>query len=394
MKEYKMSWKDIVTPRDSKHKLNEDGRKMSPLKNYKTFSLFWTMFYMNWECTRSCTDCFAAKDKQAKILETANDNNLFKTRRMSDENFEQMMKFLVDAYYAHNFAYSVYVFMGGEPLLEYDRIIKITENSKKHNLKGIYTHLQTNLDLIDEIDLTKLPFPTLVSFNATDLPFEEIDRRCKILSKYPSTIVNIDLNMTCYESNLERVPKLAEYAVKNGYNPIIYRNQFMGNDENYVERFKEALHKYCDVLERLKNEGYRINTKKQMVDFLLPHAGEDTVHICGRNMMTIFPDGSLGSCVRALEHRIDNNIYGDAKKAIEQIREYDYLISFKSDHTHEECKTCDARFTCHGGCNYDKFVTYGEISNKHKSPWCKAYKEIVPRLEKLSEGYTPNCIEW
>ena len=387
------TYDEIVRDRDATYIYNEDGRLMSPAKKYRNFPLFWVNFFMNWDCTRKCPDCWATTEMRNKIGLKCNNPDMFKVNRMDDKTFNRMLTFLSDLYHTHNWGYSAYVFLGGEPLIEYDRIVKLAEYNKKNNMKNIWIALQSNFDLIDDIDFTKLNTPTLVDFNVNTLPIEEIDRRCRILKEF-NFIYDIELHMTCFEENFDRIPAITEYAIKNGFRTVVYRNQFKGNDQKYKEYYKKVLHNYFDVIERLKKECYFINVRKNLFDsYFATPTNIGLFHICGRRHLNIYPDGELGGgCVRAIETRIGYNIESQLKDVLEGIKMYDFLHALKSDNTHHECKTCPVRFTCHGGCPYDKMLTYGKNTSENKNPWCEVYKEIFPRLLKLLEGKNDMCI--
>ena len=49
----------------------------------------------------------------------------------------------------------------------------------------------------------------------------------------------------------------------------------------------------------------------------------------------------------------------------------------------DECRQCESRTTCQGGCPYDKLVTTGTTSGK--SVACDILKEIIPRLRRLDQ---------
>jgi uncharacterized protein len=70
----------------------------------------------------------------------------------------------------------------------------------------------------------------------------------------------------------------------------------------------------------------------------------------------------------------------------------DPMSVFQSDSFHydleklgmpEECRVCESRTTCQGGCPNDKLVLRGSSSGK--SVMCEVHKEIIPRLRRLEE---------
>ena len=49
----------------------------------------------------------------------------------------------------------------------------------------------------------------------------------------------------------------------------------------------------------------------------------------------------------------------------------------------DECKECESRTACQGGCPFDKLLLTGTTSGK--SVVCEIHKEIIPRLRYLEE---------
>ena len=73
--------------------------------------------------------------------------------------------------------------------------------------------------------------------------------------------------------------------------------------------------------------------------------------------------------------------------SIYTIKDYDQLkfvhrFSYKQA---EECKSCDYRIYCQGGCPRTKYNVYGNYMGV--SPMCPAYKELFPIWLKLAEKY-------
>ena len=49
----------------------------------------------------------------------------------------------------------------------------------------------------------------------------------------------------------------------------------------------------------------------------------------------------------------------------------------------EECRVCESRAVCQGGCPNDKLVLTGSAAGK--SVMCEIHREIIPRLRQLEE---------
>jgi len=340
----------------------EDGRKTG-CKGFETYPLFWINMFLNYTCTRSCTNCFAGGGK----------NNFV----MPDDVYNRLLNWLVEVYNLHGFKYSCFVYLGGEPLLEFDKIVGIMEHMEKNNVQGVYHHISSNFDLIDKIDLNRLVYPSLMSFNITDLSFDEVSKRSKYFGKMKN-VVQQEVKLTAYESNLPRLKELAEFGISNGFRVRIYRDQTQHSNEEYKTKFIKALHEYLDVFEKYIEKGYHTNVKYVILDALIPNVPNRT---CGRANLNVYPDGSVGPCIRALDD-IKGTLWtpNPLKLALDE----KYIYSSNSKYCHDDCRECKVKHTCKGGCPYDKSLAYGEIKEGMKSPWCRVYKEIVPRIDKIA----------
>ncbi|MHC4945579.1 MAG: SPASM domain-containing protein, partial [Planctomycetota bacterium] len=167
---------------------------------------------------------------------------------------------------------------------------------------------------------------------------------------------------------------------ENGYRLRFYRNLYRGLDEDYKNRLLKRYHEICDLLENYVGRGYDIHTTF-MIDTLIPlWDHESTPYHCGQRVATVFPDGSIGPCIR--NHSLKTGTIFDADP-LSKIQCSSYHYDFKKTDLPDECRECESKTACQGGCPNDKLVLTGTTSGK--SVMCEIHKEIIPRLRHLEE---------
>ncbi len=102
---------------------------------------------------------------------------------------------------------------------------------------------------------------------------------------------------------------------------------------------------------------------------------------CAKGIISLYADGLIGFCGR--DSNTLSYAYGSLKThnlsqlyfsdTAELMRQRD---SYLRNH---DCKDCSEWNFCHGGCTYNAMNSFGNIN--HKSPSCKARKEIIQYLK-------------
>ena len=60
-----------------------------------------------------------------------------------------------------------------------------------------------------------------------------------------------------------------------------------------------------------------------------------------------------------------------------------FHYDLEKDGLPEECRACEVRTSCQGGCPNDKLVLTGSTAGK--SVMCEIHKEIIPRMRHLEK---------
>jgi radical SAM protein with 4Fe4S-binding SPASM domain len=352
--------------------------KSSPLKDRKMgskgweyFPLFWICLYLSYKCTRKCSYCYSHMLKGDSA-------------EMTDDNFNRVVELIPQVYHETYVRSMLVVFLGGEPLLRTDRIKRILD-SIRTKTPGMGTSIFTNGDLVDAVDWNDLAGITIWNMNVTDTPLAELERRMSVVAQNArpqnqSVVITLD-DFNMHENRAE---ELVSFAIENDYRPRIYRSLYRSQDKEYRKNLLAKYHSILDVCEKKQSQGYNLHIQF-MIDQLMPFKWENvsenfTPYICGRRLLAIRADGTIGSCIRAHAQTV-GNIYSD--NITDLIRDSRFRVTHKRPDAPEECKLCEVRDICNGGCPNDRLVAYGNF--KGKNPWCSIIKEIIPRLMALQE---------
>ncbi|MDD3845590.1 MAG: SPASM domain-containing protein [Syntrophorhabdaceae bacterium] len=348
-------------------------KKMYSLENgriqggdgWEKFPFFWFLLFLSYRCTRTCEYCYA-------FNQVGYDN----TFEMDDRTFSRLLEWIPEVWKVNNIKVNVVVFLGGEPLLKTGRIKKVMD-AVYANTDGMQGNVCTNADLVDAVNWDDLADIQWISTNITDIPIEELSRRMKIIGER-SNVINQTILATLDEYNLERVLDITRFGIENGYRLRYYRNLYRGMDPRYRKRLLQRYHELCDMLEEYVVRGYDVHTTF-LLDFLIPAWKlESSPYPCGKRIATVFPDGSIGPCIR--NHSFTSGTIYDPNP-LAKLQVYDFHYDIRRPDLPDECKACESRTACHAGCPNDKRMfadcTLG------KSVLCDVHREIIPRLRYL-----------
>jgi uncharacterized protein len=95
---------------------------------------------------------------------------------------------------------------------------------------------------------------------------------------------------------------------------------------------------------------------------------------------TVFPDGSIGPCIR--NHVVKSGTIFD-RDPMSRIQCESFHYDLEKEGLPEECRACEVRTSCQGGCPNDKLVLTGSTAGK--SVMCEIHKEIIPRMRHLEK---------
>lgn len=344
----------------------KDGRLQGE-GGWAKLALFWFILFLSYKCTRRCPYCYA--------FNQVGDTNKME---MDDKTFSRLVEWIPEVWKANNVKVNAIIFLGGEPLLRTDRIKKVMDSVYK-NTDGMQGNIYTNADLIDTVNWDDLEDIQWIVTNITTISIEELARRMKIIGER-SNVIGQTITATLDDYNLERVPDITRFGIENGYRLRYYRNLYRGMDAEYKQRLLKKYHQVCDLLEDYTVKGYDVHTTF-LFDTLIPLWNrESSPYLCGKRIATVYPDGTIGPCLR--NHTFKTGTIFDADP-LSKIQCETFHYEVERAELPDECRTCESRTACQGGCPYDKLLLTGTTSGK--SVVCDIHKEIIPRLRYLDK---------
>ncbi|KAF1083804.1 pyrroloquinoline quinone biosynthesis protein PqqE [Sporotomaculum syntrophicum] len=334
---------------------------------WEKFPLFWFTLFLSFRCTRRCTYCYT--------FEQVSDGS---TLEMNDNTFARLLEWIPEVWKVNNVKVNVIGFLGGEPLLNTKRIKKVMDSIYK-NTDGMQGYIYTNGDLVDSVNWDDLEDIQWITTSISNTSIEETARRMKIIGER-SNVIGQTVEATMDDFNLERLLDITRFGLENGYRLRYQKDCYRGLDAEYHARLLKRYHELLDLLESYIIKGYDVHTTF-LLDTLIPlWAHEASPYPCGKRNAVIFPDGSVGACIRNHSTKF-GTIFDKDPLSIIQCEKFHYDISMPD--IPDECRACEFRTTCQGGCPHDKLLMTG--SRAGKSINCDIHKEIIPRLRYLDE---------
>lgn len=344
----------------------EDGR-LKGEGTWAKFPLFWFLLFLSYKCTRRCSYCYA-------FNQVGDDNEM----EMDENTFSRLLEWIPEVWKANNVKVNSVGFLGGEPLMRTDRIKKVMDSIYK-NTDGMQGHLSTNGDLVDSVNWDDLKDIQWITVNITDVSIEELSRRMKIISDR-SNVIGQTIVATLDDYNLERLLDISRFGIENGYRLRYQKDLYRGLDTEYMQRLKKKYHELCDMLEKYVIKGYDVRTTF-LLDGLVPLWDDIySVNNCGKRLAAVFPDGSIGPCIR--DHSFKTGTVFDPDP-LSKLQCDKFHYDFAKPDIPSECGECQSKTTCQGGCPHDKMVLTGTRAGK--SIACEIHQEIIPRLRNLEK---------
>jgi len=335
---------------------------------WEKLPMFWFILFLSYKCTRRCKYCYS--------FNQVGDDNI---AEMDERTFSRLLEWIPEVWRVNNVKVNAVGFLGGEPLLRTDRIRKMM-NSVYNNTEGMQGFLYTNGDLIDSVNWDDLEDIQWISTNITDVPINELSRRMAIVRER-SNVIGQTIVATLDDFNLSRIIDISHFGIENGYRMRYYGNFYQGLEVEYTQKLLRKYHELCDLFESYILKGYDVHTVF-LFDILVPlwDDPESSPYPCGERIATVYPDGTIGPCIR--NHSLKTGTIFDADP-LSKIQCAEFHQNLSIPRLPIECRTCDSRSTCQGGCPNEKLVLRG--STEGKAVLCELHKEIIPRLRNLDQ---------
>ena len=326
------------------------------------------------QCNLRCDYCFVKKKR----------NNSFSTKTA-----KQALNFLL--LYSGNKKDLDYTFLGGEPILEFEKILQILDYADQVSLetnKIIHFDATTNGVLLSE-DILQRGNGRIKYLLSIDGDEETHDKHRKMIngrSSFNTVISKIELlkkyqpwigtRMTICPDTVAKLTKNINYLYNQGVNQFLLGMCYGPRwDEKSLKIFEEEITKTLEYYIKRVNsqDNFRITTfeKEENKDNCL-----NGVWGCraGRSSVTVLQNGDIYPCSKfvGLESFSCNEFcLGNIYEGITNLTAREKLFNMQSN-DFEICSTCDEINSCVGGCPAENY-------NQNRSIYipCKDQCEIT-----------------
>lgn len=342
-----------------------DNARLQGAGGWEKFPLFWFVLFLSYTCTRRCSYCYAFN----QVGDTG-------PVEMDETAFSRLIEWIPEVWRANGVKVNLVNFLGGDPLMRTDRIRRVMDAVRK-NTNGVQGLVNTNGDLVDSVNWDDLEEIQWMTINVTDSSIAELARRMSVIGKR-SNVINQTIAVTLDHENLGRIHDISRFGIENGYRLRYNKNLFNGQDAGYGKRLLKTYHDLCDLFEQYAGRGYDIHTTF-LLDTLIPSWDMDaSPYPCGKRLAVVFPDGTIGPCIR--DHGFKTGTLFDPDP-LSRISCGTFRYDLGEPGIPDDCRKCESRTTCQGGCPHDKLLLTG--ARQGRSITCDIHREIIPRLRAL-----------
>lgn len=330
------------------------------------------------KCNLDCTYCYFPHEPLTMSIEVG--------KASIDTLFRMAKK------YNSSFVHIKYV--GGEPLLEFDKLVTLAMYAKDLSKRtGIELNalVITNGTLLDaaKLEIIKsLNLELVISLDGLG-SFNKARRKVERKSSTTEVVKGINLaleheisphiSIVVGTSNIKGLPIFVKWLLekKLKFNFTLVRKNDCSVE---VVAFEEEviIKGLLETFEVIKNnlpEYSLVGSISDKMNVLFAH---NKTCGAGHNYLVFNTYGEISKCQMQMDKTVSSY---KSENPIQDIQEdKKFVRSFDVDDI-EECKTCEIRYFCTGGCPMETYNKTGHYNVK--SPNCNIYKTIYPELLKL-----------
>jgi uncharacterized protein len=189
------------------------------------------------------------------------------------------------------------------------------------------------------------------------------------------------ISITVTDRNVDGLPEVVSYVLERGlpFNLNFFRdNECAASfDDLHMQddRLIAAMFRVFDVIEANLPDHSLLSSLVDRAQFDQPH---DKTCGVGESYLVIDHHGHIAKCHMEIEKPI-TDVYAEDPLAV--IRADQIGIQNVSVEEKEGCRDCEWKYWCTGGCPLLTYRATGRFDVK--SPYCRVYKAIYPRLLRL-----------
>ncbi len=330
-------------------------------------------FHITDKCNLRCSYCYLPHEPLSISLQTAT--------HCMDRLFASAIKYQstrVGVKYA-----------GGEPLIEWDRLLEISKYAKK--LSQIYSidlHelIITNATLLDKQKLhtiKELKLNLTISYDgygANSRPY--VNGKSSSNDVLESIKLALDcgvkpnISIVVNNYNIDGLESFIEFIQKESLNFKINLSRTNIHSKDGVLQEDKIIAGMKKIFKAIED-----NPNSIPVDDIFDEMSLEARHkTCGagENYLVFNVDGSISKCQMQMDKPVAT--YHDKDPIAKIQADTQFVRSFDVDSIHE-CQECYIRYYCKGGCPLETFNRIGHY--QVKSPHCNIYKNIFGDLMRL-----------
>jgi uncharacterized protein len=189
------------------------------------------------------------------------------------------------------------------------------------------------------------------------------------------------ISITITDRNVDGLPEVVGYVLERGlpFNLNFFRDNEcaapFGDLQMQDDRLIDAMFHVFDVIEANLPDHSLLGSLIDRSQFNQPH---DKTCGVGESYLVIDHQGHIAKCHMEIEKPI-TDVYANDPLAL--IRADQIGIQNVSVEEKEGCRDCEWKYWCAGGCPLLTYRATGRFDVK--SPYCRVYKAIYPRLLRL-----------
>ncbi len=332
-------------------------------------------------CNLSCPYCYLPNNKSD----------------MSKETAQKAIESIFRSAILHNYKQVKLKYSGGEPLLRFPFITELHQHAQtlaeKHNIEldavilsngtlltpEIISKIRSsNLRLMISLDGIKEHHDCLRHFPDGTGSFKKVSKAIDLsLSK------NLipDISVTVSSRNIKGLPQLIKWVLKRDlpFSLNFYRESDLSKNHKDLqleqEKIISGMLAAYKVIESDLPKQSLLASLADRANLAIPHLRPCSV---GHSYMVFDSNGKISKCQMQMN------------KPVTDIHAQDPLTNIRQDNTgiqnikvdeKEECKSCQWKYWCAGGCPLSSFRTTGRYDAK--SPNCNIYKSLYPEVIRL-----------
>lgn len=332
-------------------------------------------------CNLRCSYCYLNKTQESMNIDIG--------RRSIEAVFRSAV--------LHNYKGIQLKFAGGEPTLQMQLIADLhryaQELSVQHGLvlDSVILSNGTRLTLATMKEIQNAGIHLMISMDGLDgshdrqRPFLGGQGSAQSVKRVINELLEIDfvpdISVTVSNRNLEGLPALIEWLLKHElpFNLNYYREN--GESASLIDlkldetRMINTMRIVFRIIEANLPRRSLLSSLVDLANLAVPHSRTCSV---GHSYLVIDHHGNVAKCQMDIKHPITTILHKDLVAIVQADQTGIHNLSVRDK---EQCKTCQWRHWCTGGCPLLAFRATGRFDTK--SPNCKIYKTLYPEVIRL-----------